>query len=74
MQDLEELLEIYKKGKTYGLTIDEFNKGVELVQKAIKRLAICKKCEALKECNNDFLNCKIIKKRLQKTILNYIEG
>lgn len=78
MQDLDRLYTIYKQSKTEGLTLNEWHEAVELLQKIVERLANCKKCdEPIGRCDNDFLNCKHIKREMQetkqKTIMNYIE-
>lgn len=75
MQDLERLYQLYGLSKTKGFTLHKWHEAVELFQTIIERLAKCKKCDdSPKECNNDYLNCKLIKKEIQKTILNFIEG
>lgn len=74
MQDLERLYQLYQLSKTEGFMLHEWHEAVELFKKIIERLANCKKCnEPPETCNNDFLNCKIIKKKFQKTIMNFIE-
>lgn len=74
MQDVDRLYQLYQLSKTEGFTLHEWHEAVELFQKIIERLAKCQKCDERPDaCNNDFLNCKIIKKNFQKTIMNFVE-